>query len=744
MTKARKGILSWLIGQDFLLRAMAVLVGVFLMQYVSWMIQEEVVWKTETASLIKLTLLVVGFIYFIPKLPVIARSIIQLIVVFILTGWFLNYQFVPLLAWKWSQLLPFVDNNLRQLLPYLWFSLGTWVVFSCTVWFMSKRTLMYLGLIGSIIAFCIRDSFSNLALWKEIAVILFCSSMIVVINNMLQIRKASPDAWHKLSRKPFPILIPIVLFAFIFYSIVQYTPPIRPLLTDPYTAWKNYNGEQVMRFTTDEAGIISINQPEESVESGYSRDDSLLGGGFKYNYRTVMRVSTSDRSYWRGESRSVYTGSGWEKGPEELTQRTVVGLNKPLERDPKVDTSKAIMKNMEYTVTMEREEAYPVLFGAKEIKQLNNVNNSSSVTSKLSWSPPDAVINFRGSTNYPEVYTMISEVPVIDIEALRTIKLEDINVEEWSSYLQIPETMPARVSELAQVVTSNSATPYDKVKNIEQYLAGNFQYTNEPATGSSKDFVDQFLFETKEGYCDYFSTAMVMLTRSIGMPARWVKGFSAGSSLLEEMMERGGYRSAMQRSTEDDEYIVRNSDAHSWVEVYFPGWGWLPFEPTAGFAMPAIYDMEGYEPTNTPELAEIETIDESSEFNWNLRTWGFILAIAILAALVLFILYKYIPWRHIPILLQRTRYAGNYNQLVLNDVYRWLQYANRKGFMRLEQETTMRETLTRWMITSVWLERELETLLRIYERAHYSGIKLTQEEWSEANQTIRMLKIAMK
>jgi transglutaminase-like putative cysteine protease len=746
MANRRRGPISWFIRQEFLQRAMAICVGVFLLQYIGWMIKEEYVWQKETASLIKYTLLALGITYLIPKIPILLRGLIQIIVIFVITAFYFDYQFVPLLKWDWDQVLPFIDQNFGQLLPYLWFALGTWLVYAACIWIMSIKLSMYIGIIGSIIALCIRDSFSNLSLWREIAVVLFCSTLIVVISNMLRIQKQAPDAWNKLSKRPFPIVIPIVLFALIFYSIVQYTPPIRPILTDPYTAWKNYNGEQVARFVSEDGGFLGTNQ-EASAESGYSREDSQLGGGFQFNYRNVMKVNSTHRSYWRGETRSMYTGTGWEKYGGELGNRSAVGPGQLLQSDPNIDTSKATMRTVKYTVTMSTEEAYPVLFGPNQIGQLEKLEGKNTTNSleKLSWTPNDAVMNFDGNSNYPTSYTMISQVPIIDVEGLRTVKLEDISAEEWAVYLLIPETMPARVRDLAEEITKNSATPYDKVKNIEQYLANNFTYNTNPAKGSSHDFVDQFLFEVKEGYCDYYSTSMVMLARSIGMPARWVKGFSTGTSLLEEMMERGGYRGANELiSQSEDEYTVRNADAHSWVEVYFPGWGWIPFEPTAGFRMPAVSADDANAPAPTPILADNLPVEESLETNWNWRAWTFFAGLIVLVVLIIFMMYRYIPWGKVFKLLKRARYAGNYNQMVLNDMYRLLHYAKRKGYDRLDNETTIRETLTRWMHQSVWLERELQTLLHQYERANYSGSKITEKEWYENNRNIRKVKIAMK
>jgi len=749
MANKRQGPITWFITQEFLQRAMAICMGIFLLQYVNWMMKEVVVWEETTAILIKYTLFGIGATYFIPRIPNVIRGAIQIVVVIVITGFYLDYKFIPLTDWKWSKVLPFIDGNMLQLMPYLWFTLGAALVYVVSIWGMSKKLWMYLGIFGSILALCIRDSFSNLSLWKEIAVVLFCSTMIVVITNLVRIQKHSPDAWRKLSQRPFPILIPVVLIAVIFYSIVQYTPSIRPILTDPYTAWKNYNGEQVAKFTTDEGGSLFTNQ-DSLAESGYSRSDESLGGGFKYNYRTVMKVTSTQRSYWRGETRSVYTGSGWEKDPKEQDNRVDVKLWEAIQPDPRVDTSKASLNTFTYTVTMLSEDDYPVLFGPNRIQQLLEIKgkdgqNNPSTMSRITWTPNDAVMNFKGNSGYPTSYMMISQVPVIDVPELRKVKLEDVSAELWQDYLQIPETMPVRIKELAQQITQNSATPYDKVKNIERFLAGNFVYNTEPAKGTSQDFVDQFLFEVKEGYCDYYSTAMVMLTRSIGMPARWVKGFSTGTSLLEEMMERGGYRGAAQRlSSTSDEFTVRNADAHSWAEVYFPGWGWVPFEPTSGFTMPTVLVNNEGESIPTPPVANVDAAVDATDVGWNWRMWTFIFGIVLLIGLITFLVIKFLPWRNAMNLVRRTRYSGNYNQMVVHDVYRLLQYAKRKGFERESKETTLRETLTRWMQTNVWLERELTTLLILYERAHYSGAMLTEAEWFEALRTIRKLRIAMK
>lgn len=144
----------------------------------------------------------------------------------------------------------------------------------------------------------------------------------------------------------------------------------------------------------------------------------------------------------------------------------------------------------------------------------------------------------------------------------------------YSRYLQLPDNLPARVHELAQLITSSFSSSYDKAKAVEQYFsANNFPYTLTPQkTPRGQDFVDYFLFDLKEGYCTYFASAMTVLLRSAGIPARYVEGY-----ILPSYPDT------------DNIFKVTNEQAHAWVEAYFEGFGWLVFEPTPPFASALYY-----------------------------------------------------------------------------------------------------------------------------------------------------------
>jgi transglutaminase-like putative cysteine protease len=128
------------------------------------------------------------------------------------------------------------------------------------------------------------------------------------------------------------------------------------------------------------------------------------------------------------------------------------------------------------------------------------------------------------------------------------------------SYLELP-AMDRRVSDLAQKITADRRTPYGKAEALETYLRANFGYTLEMQAAA--DPIPFFLFERKKGHCEYFASAMAVMLRTVGIPSRIVNGFRNG-----------------ERSDVTGSYLIRARDAHSWVEAFIPGHGWVEFDPT--------------------------------------------------------------------------------------------------------------------------------------------------------------------
>jgi transglutaminase-like putative cysteine protease len=133
-------------------------------------------------------------------------------------------------------------------------------------------------------------------------------------------------------------------------------------------------------------------------------------------------------------------------------------------------------------------------------------------------------------------------------------------------YLALPH-IPERVHTLARQVTEGQPTAYDRVLAVNRYLWATYRFDLAiPPQRGRGDAVDYFLFEQRRGYCEQFASAMVVMLRSAGIPSRLATGYTPGTlNRVTGLLE------------------VRNSDAHAWVEVFFPGIGWVEFEPTPGF-----------------------------------------------------------------------------------------------------------------------------------------------------------------
>lgn len=182
-------------------------------------------------------------------------------------------------------------------------------------------------------------------------------------------------------------------------------------------------------------------------------------------------------------------------------------------------------------------------------------------------------VHFAEKLGEGSVYTATSLVSEADKSSLR---LDSSIYPGWINerYLQLPAGIPPRIRDLALQVTSAKSNPYDKAEAIESYLR-TFKYSQSiegPPQG--RDVVDYFLFDGREGYCEYFSSAMVVMLRSIGVPAREVTGYTGGAL-----------------DPESQSYQIKESNAHAWPQVYFPSYGWVDFEPTP--SQPPVWRSEG-------------------------------------------------------------------------------------------------------------------------------------------------------
>jgi transglutaminase-like putative cysteine protease len=181
-----------------------------------------------------------------------------------------------------------------------------------------------------------------------------------------------------------------------------------------------------------------------------------------------------------------------------------------------------------------------------------------------------------------EVYEVRSSLPGVSQKELREAGTD---YPEWivQNYLQIPESITPRTRTLAQRITDGFDTPYEKAEAITVFLRSNIEYSPIIDTPpEEQDLVDWFIFDYRKGFCNYYSTAEIILLRLSGIPARWAMGYAEGQREAEAefIPLRGNEELMLQIMPEKVNFIIRSLDAHSWPEVYFPDIGWVEFEPT--------------------------------------------------------------------------------------------------------------------------------------------------------------------
>ena len=328
-------------------------------------------------------------------------------------------------------------------------------------------------------------------------------------------------------------------------------------------------------------------------------------------------------------------------------------------------------------------------------------------------------------------------------------------------FLQLPESSE-RVRALAQEITRSKTSAYEKAQAIEAYLSRNYRYSLDISPGMQTHPLEEFLFERKTGYCEHYATAMVVLLRNVGVPARLVTGF-----LATEWNEYGNY------------YLVRQRDAHAWVEVHLPSSGWVTMDPTPAvsetvgdsqwFAVSRVIDTLRLrwnrffvQYNAADQLAVVRGLKEGTtvvrDRAWsslsallapagdfagkllsrvvegNVRlTVGFLSFIALGLGLVIWLVQRK-PWNR-----WRSSSTSHCEHAVIAQIYRnVLQQIARYGIVKAEH-TTPREFLL--VVGSQWAAAVelVSTITELYCRGRFGKAILTQQEIDLAHHSLRQL-----
>ncbi|WP_128895880.1 transglutaminase family protein [Longirhabdus pacifica] len=638
----------------------------------------------------------------------------------------------------------------------LWFMYSIICVsFLLIIWMfihvISTKLRVLLFTMFSVVLFGIFDSFTTIFLWDQVVWILFASLMLMISHHVEYLQRYQPYTWSKIKIAPKAILVQISVLFSIFFIIAWFAPFVSPILTDPYTAWMESKGVDVVTSGKQ----VRFDEPSSVVQSsGYGRDDSMLGGAFEYDNSIVMTVEAPFKSYWRGETKSLYTGSGWlEHRIDDRTEVYIGGSLQDWEFDM-YNTDNRITEELKQVITMEEDKSYPVLFGAFDMDGVQTLNNEPSLSgTSLDYAYYGQYFKWNEKQDYPSSYEITSQVPVIDEAALYEVGLISSTgrfSEIWSDYLDLGTVVPQEVIDLTLEITADEPSLYGKMKSLENYLKTTYPYTNTPdvSKGSSDDFVYNFLFDIREGYCDYYSTSLAVMGRVIGVPTRWVKGYTAGQ-LQTDNNFRFGVES--EELGEGGTYVVRNRNAHSWVEAYFEGYGWIPFEPTANFSLPEIVveeeveqeeeeeqNVEKEEEEKVEEKQEEKEEEEESTVVSYIKLGMFIIScMIVLTALFYTLKSRGFQWSH-------YRFTSRtINEQIITSCWQFVRWSDKKGTMYREGET-IREHFSRIQTNYEQIHEQITYIRDVFEQAKYGNVVFSSEDLKEVKLKIKIMKSEIK
>lgn len=322
----------------------------------------------------------------------------------------------------------------------------------------------------------------------------------------------------------------------------------------------------------------------------------LLGSGPELGDELVMRISTDDleglapgqqptaemSQRWRALTYDIYTGRGWRNTPAEQ-ERHRAG-------EPWLPDVPAGQRLLRQSVELARGGDRAFYAAGEPL----SVNRPYETLVRIDAADP--ALELVAITGDGRRYQVLSAVPTLDEGVLRAAGV-DYPASITRRYLELP-AIPHRVAVTARDVTAGAQTPYDQALALQAYLR-QFPYDLQVAPPpADRDVADWFLFDLQSGYCDYYATTMVVMARSLGIPARLAIGYATGDY-----------------SEEERAFIVTEDLAHSWPELYFPAAGWVPFEPTAArqlveWQTAAGSDQYPYGPVAALAASDLQTFRE--------------------------------------------------------------------------------------------------------------------------------------
>ncbi len=364
-------------------------------------------------------------------------------------------------------------------------------------------------------------------------------------------------------------------------AVTWFTPDIQPGRIASVNANETPILENIKDYLDNLLARIPRKQPLVSSED---QSEYLFTGNYERSGDEVHFIISSDSpQYWRTWVYDVYTSSGWQnsdivesppeqesadKGDSHLNGREEISYD--VEVRLKTDILLTAGQLLSSDVPVSRHALAPFDSTAPD----EQFTSERTITAVLPY-------NLDSGQRYGVTSSVISATP---LELANAGEDYPAYIEHY--YLQLPDTLPDRVREFSENVTANATTPYEKVMAISDNLSQFIYSLKTPPPPKGTDAVEFFCFSEQSGACADFASAMVVLLRSAGVPARFCTGYQYG-----------------ELDPDSGKYVVRISDRHAWAEVYFPGYGWVEFEATPGSSTPrGIVGVEAFTGGGTTEV----------------------------------------------------------------------------------------------------------------------------------------------
>jgi transglutaminase-like putative cysteine protease len=399
-----------------------------------------------------------------------------------------------------------------------------------------------------------------------------------------------PDMGFELSRVALIISMVLVFFAWNLPVLADAFTPVANLWHSTSQPWLSLKDRFSFMFASLEASATTI-------ENFYS-STMPLGLGNPLSNQIVMEIQApanppdGTRYYWEARTYDTYKNNMWSS-----TIQTPHDLNANSEdlAQPGTEVRTSV------SVTISPFQNITNLYAPPETLWTNLstqafMNTNSDGTVNLSALMSERYV--RPGEQY-SVKSAMDSVTVLELQNAGT----DYPAWVTDMYLQLPNDITPRTKELAKTIAAELTNPYDITNAITNYLRRNIQYDltiSQPP--SRQERIDWFLFDYKKGFCNYYASAEIVLLRSLGIPARMAVGFAEGQQENAPLpqLPPGVSRDNVQSQIETSTFIVRQSNAHAWPEVFFPKIGWVIFEPTAG--QTALSRPSGQDPASAGQV----------------------------------------------------------------------------------------------------------------------------------------------